>query len=67
VEVEFELAEEFLLKLKKEFGRKNKELIKVAKLKRIEQGEKIMKEFIQKFRKAARKNWIQEESISRRI
>ena len=32
----------FLTGLKKEFGEENNETIKVAKLKKIEQGEKIM-------------------------
>jgi len=34
-EVEFELVVKFLKKLKKEFSKRNKELIKVAKLKKI--------------------------------
>jgi len=45
----FGLAEEFLLELKKEFGEEDKELIKVAELRRIEQGEKMMEEFMQEF------------------
>jgi len=36
----------FLLELKKEFGGGNEELVKVAELKRIEQGEKIMEKFV---------------------
>ena len=36
----------FLLELKKEFGGGNEELVKVAELKRIEQGEKIMQKFV---------------------
>ena len=34
--VEFESAREFLLELKKKFGRGNKESVKVAKLKKVE-------------------------------
>ena len=45
-EVEFELAEEFLLELKKKFGEGNKESVKVVELKRIEQEERTMEEFI---------------------
>ena len=45
----FGSAGEFLLELKKEFGGENKESIKVVELKRIEQGEKIIEEFIQEF------------------
>ena len=34
--VEYELAEEFLVEIKKEFGGGDKELVKIAELKRIE-------------------------------
>ena len=44
--VEFELAEEFLLELKKEFGEEDEESIKVAELKRVEQERRTMEEFI---------------------
>ena len=53
-EVEFELAEEFLLELKKKFGEGNKKSVKVVELKRIEQGGRNMEEFIQEFRRVAR-------------
>jgi len=46
---------EFLLRLKKEFGEEDEESVKVAKLKRVEQGERTM----QKFRKAARESRYQ--------
>ena len=46
---EFRLAGEFLLELKKEFEGEDKELVKVAELKRIEQRGKTMKEFVQEF------------------
>ena len=45
-EVEYESMEEFLTNLKKEFGGGEEELIKVAELRKIEQGGKTMKEFI---------------------
>ena len=45
-EVEFRLVGEFLLELKKEFGEGDEELVKVVKLRRIEQEERMMKEFI---------------------
>jgi len=48
-EVEFGSVGEFLLELKKKFGGEDEESVKVAKLKRIEQGEKTMEEFMQKF------------------
>ena len=52
--VKFGSTDEFLLELKKEFGRVNEELVEVAELRRIEQKEKIMEEFIQEFQRAAR-------------
>ena len=42
--------------IKKEFGERKEESTKVVKLKRLEQGEKTMKEFVQEFRRAARKS-----------
>ena len=53
-EVKFESAGEFLLELKKKFGGGDKESVKAAKLRRIEQREKTMEEFVQKFQKVAR-------------
>ena len=55
-EVEFRSAGEFSLELKKEFGGGDKELVKIVELKKkkIEQGGKIMEEFVQEFRRAAR-------------
>ena len=52
--VEFVLVGKFLLELKKEFGRGDKESVKVAEIRRIEQGEKIIREFVQKFWRVAR-------------
>ena len=43
-----------ILELKKEFGEEKEKTVKAAELRRIEQGEKMMEEFIQKLRKAAR-------------
>jgi len=52
--VEYELAEEFLTSLKKEFGGEEEELVKAAELRKLEQGGKTMEEFVQKFKRAAR-------------
>jgi len=49
-----ETAEEFLVNLKKEFGGGDKETVKVAELKRLEQEGRTMEEFVQEFRKAVR-------------
>jgi len=53
-EVEYESAEEFLTSLKKEFGGGEEESVKVAELRRMEQGGKMMEEFVQEFKRAAR-------------
>ena len=53
-EIEFETAEEFLSEIKKEFGGGDEELAKVAKLKKIEQGERTIEEFVQDFKRVAR-------------
>ena len=52
--MEYEIAEKFLAEIRKEFKKGDEELVKVAELKRLEQGSKIMEEFVQKFRRAAR-------------
>ena len=43
--LEYETAGEFLTEIKKEFG-EDKEAVKVAELRRLEQGGKIIKEFV---------------------
>jgi len=55
-EVEFELVREFLLELKKKFGRENEELVKVAELKRVEQGRRTTEEFMQEFKRTVRES-----------
>jgi len=53
-EVEYELAEEFLVCLKKEFGGGEEEVVKAAELRRVEQGGKTMEEYVQEFKRIAR-------------
>ena len=53
-ELEFEIIGEFLAEIKKEFGEEEEELVKATELKRIEQGERMMEEFVQEFKRAAR-------------
>ena len=53
-EVEFESVEEFFTCLKKEFGGGEKESVKAAELRKLEQGGRTMEEFIQEFKRAAR-------------
>ena len=45
---------EFLLELRKEFGGGDEESVKVVELRKIEQGGKMMEEFVQEFRRVAR-------------
>jgi len=45
-ELEYELVGKFLAGLKREFGEGDEEAVKVAELKRIEQGRKTMEEFV---------------------
>jgi len=52
--IEYKLVGEFLMALKKEFGGGDEEAVKVAELKKLEQGEKTIKEFVQEFKKVAR-------------
>ena len=46
-EVEYELAEDFLTCLKKEFGGGEEESMKVVELRKLEQGGRTMEEFVQ--------------------
>ena len=52
--LEYKIAGEFLENIKKEFGGGDKETVKVAKLKKLEQEGKMIKEFVQEFRRTAR-------------
>ena len=53
-EIEYESAEEFLTSLRKKFGGGEKESVKVAELRKLEQGGRTMEEFMQEFKQAAR-------------
>ena len=55
-EMKYETVEEFLTNLKREFGRGEKELVKAAELRKLEQGGKTMEEFVQEFKRAARRS-----------
>jgi len=55
-EVEYESVEEFLTSLRKEFGGGEKESVKAAELRKLEQGERTMEEFVQEFKRAARES-----------
>ena len=53
---------EFLADLKKEFG-ENKKVVKVAELRKLEQEERTMKEFVQEFRRATRESSYKKRSL----
>ena len=53
-EVEYKSAGKFLAELKKEFEEGEKESVKAVELRKLEQGEKTMEEFVQEFKKVAR-------------
>ena len=52
--MEYELVGEFLAELKREFEEGDKEAVKVAELKKLEQRERTIEEFVQEFKRAAR-------------
>jgi len=49
--LEYKTAGEFLVDIKKEFGEGDDKEVKVAELKRLEQEERMMEEFVQEFRR----------------
>ena len=49
-EVEYEMVEEFLISLKKEFGRGEEELVKAVELRKLEQGGRTMKNLCRSLR-----------------
>ena len=61
--LEYEIAGEFLADIKKEFRRENEETVKIAELKRLEQGGKTIEEFVQEFKRAARGNRYEERHL----
>jgi len=55
-EIEYESVGEFLAKIRKEFRGGDEESVKVAELKKIEQGGRNMEEFVQDFKRVVRGN-----------
>ena len=52
--MEYKTIRKFLVDLRKKFGRGDDKIIKVAELKKVEQKSKMIEEFVQEFRRAAR-------------
>ena len=61
--LEYKTVEEFLADIKKKFGEEDKEGVKVAELKRLEQGSKTMEEFVQEFKRAVRDSGYEERLL----
>ena len=61
--LEYETVGEFLTEIRKEFGGGDEESVKVAKLKSLVQGGKIMEEFIQEFKRVARESGYKERLL----
>jgi len=53
-EVEYESAEEFLTSLRKKFGGEEEESVKAVELRKLEQGGRMMEEFVQEFKRAVK-------------
>ena len=62
-EIEFESAGEFLAEIRREFGGGDEESVKVAELKKIEQGGRMMEEFVQDFKRVARGSGYEGRSL----
>jgi len=62
-EVEYKTAKEFLLSLKKEFRGGEEESVKVAELRKLEQGGRTMEEFVQEFKRAVRGSKYEERPL----
>ena len=61
--MEYEIAGEFLADIRKEFRGGDEEPVKVVELKRLEQKGKIIEEFVQEFRRAARGSGYEERLL----
>ena len=62
-ELEFKTVGEFLAEIKKKFGGEEEESVKTAELKKLEQRERMMEEFVQEFKRAARGSRYEERLL----
>ena len=65
--MKYKIAVEFLADLRKEIGKREEEIVKAVKLRRLEQDRKIMEEFIQEFRKVARESKYKERPLTEKF
>ena len=61
--MEYGTIREFLADLKKEFSGGDNEIIKVAELRKIEQGNRIIENFVQEFRKVIKRSKYKERLL----
>ena len=61
--LEYKLVGEFLVVIKKEFEGGEEELMKVAELKKLEQGRKPIEEFVQESKRVARGSGYEEKLL----
>ena len=54
--LEYKMVGEFLADIRKKFGKGDKESVKVVELKKLEQEGKTIEEFVQEFRRVARRS-----------
>jgi len=57
----YAIVGEFLADLKQKFRREDNKIIKMVKLKKIEQEEKTIEKFVQEFRRVARESEYEEK------
>ena len=62
-EMEYKIVEEFFISLKKEFSGREGESVEVAELRKLEQEERTMKEFVQEFKRATRGSGYEERLL----
>ena len=65
--LKYKMAGEFLADLRKKFGKRYEEIVKAVELRRLEQGRKIIEEFIQEFRKVARESKYKERLLTEKF
>ena len=61
--LEYEMAREFLADIKKKFGGEGEETVKVVELRKLKQGGKIIEEFVQEFKRAAKESGYKERLL----
>lgn len=61
--LEYKTVEKLLADIRKEFSREDKDSVKVTELKRLEQKSKIIKEFVQEFRRMVKSSGYEERLL----